>query len=282
MAESIQNLLQTASSQLAATSDSAMLDAEVLLCHCLHKNRSYLRAWPDKQLDAEQCRAFQALIAKRSDGWPVAYLTEQREFWSRNFKVSPEVLIPRPDSELMIELCLPLLPETEPVKVIDLGTGSGILAITLAAERPKAQVFATDISSSALKIATENAATLNIHNISFKLSNWFANVTEHNFDLIISNPPYIADHDPHLQQGDVRFEPQSALISAENGLQDIRLLAEQARHHLKNQGRLLIEHGYNQQAEVQAILTQFNYQQISTHQDLSGQPRITSGLWILR
>jgi release factor glutamine methyltransferase len=282
MPESIQNLLLTASSQLAATSDSAMLDAEVLLCHCLHKNRSYLRAWPDKQPDAEQCRAFQALMAKRLDGWPVAYLIEQREFWSRNFKVSPAVLIPRPDSELMIELCLPLLPEAQPVKIIDLGTGSGILAITLAAERPQAQVIATDISSAALKIATENATALNIHNISFQLSNWFANITEQNFDLIISNPPYIADHDPHLQQGDVRFEPQSALISADCGLQDIRLLAEQARHHLKNQGRLLIEHGYNQQVEVQAIFAQCNYQQISTHTDLSGQPRITSGLWILR
>ncbi|MDD4916002.1 MAG: peptide chain release factor N(5)-glutamine methyltransferase [Methylococcales bacterium] len=279
MAETIQNLLRTACSRLAATSDTAQLDAEVLLCFCLHKNRSYLRTWPEKQLDVAQCSQFQALIDRRAAGWPIAYLTENREFWSRDFKVSPDVLIPRADSELLIELSLPLLSETRAEKIIDLGAGSGILAITLAAERPQAQVLATDICAKALRVAAENAARLNIRNVDFLQSAWFDMVPAQRFDLVISNPPYIAANDPHLRQGDVRFEPESALISADNGLQDIRLIAEQARHYLKNNGHLLIEHGYNQQTDVQAIFKALNYQDIATHCDLSGRPRVTSGLW---
>ena len=279
MSESIQALLTTASLQLAAVSDSAQLDAEVLLGYCLQKNRSYLRAWPEKQPDAQQCGQFRQLLDKRLDGWPVAYLTGQREFWSRDFKVSPDVLIPRPDSELLIELGLARLTAGQAAEVLDLGTGSGILAITLAAERPLCRVIGTDLSSAALEIATANAARLNIANISFILSDWFAALPARQFQLIVSNPPYIAADDPHLQQGDVRFEPESALISAENGLQDIRRIAEQARNFLKPHGSLLIEHGYNQAAGVQDLFKALNYQEITTHHDLSGQPRVTSGLW---
>jgi release factor glutamine methyltransferase len=279
MANSVTALLNQAYQQLAAVSDSALLDAEVLLCHCLHKNRSFIRAWPEHQLTDQQAAEFLALIAQRQQGVPVAYLTGEREFWSRSFKVNPDVLIPRPDSELLIELSLDLLPANQASKIIDLGTGSGILAITLAAERPGSQVIACDLSPAALRTAQDNAQQLQIDNVRFLASNWFSTITDRDFDLVISNPPYIDQHDPHLQQGDVRFEPDSALISAENGLQDIRLLADQARQHLKPGGYLLIEHGYDQQSAVQALFKRFNYQQITTHPDYAGNPRVTSGQW---
>jgi release factor glutamine methyltransferase len=278
MSESITELLHSAAEQLAASSPTALLDAEVLLCHCLNKNRSFLRTWPEKQLSAEQRDKFRSLISQRENGVPVAYLTAQREFWSRNFKVSPEVLIPRPDSELLIELCLERLADKHNAKIIDLGTGSGILAITLAAERQLAEVTATDISPKALAIAKQNAENLGVK-VRFIHSHWLDDVLDQDFDIIISNPPYIAAHDPHLQQGDVRFEPDCALISAENGLKDIQLIVEQSRQHLRNSGLLLIEHGYNQQNAVQAIFKACKYQDISTHPDLSGNPRVTLGLW---
>ncbi|MDD2737850.1 MAG: peptide chain release factor N(5)-glutamine methyltransferase [Methylomonas lenta] len=277
--ESIQTLLKNSVTRLSQTSDTPHLDAEVLLCHCLSKNRSYLRAWLEHHPSEAQSLQFWALIKQRCLGEPIAYLTGQREFWSRAFMVSPDVLIPRPDTELLIELSLQHLPSNQAGKIIDLGTGSGILAITLAAERPLADVIATDISSAALNIAKKNAQQLAVGNLRFLISDWFDAVTESNFDLVISNPPYIAADDPHLQQGDVRFEPESALISGEEGLKDIRLLSEQARNHLKPNGLLLIEHGYNQQTQVQAILQSFNYRQIQTHPDLSGNPRVTSGIW---
>lgn len=260
-------------------SESALLDAEVLLCHCLHKNRSFLRAWPEHRPNPEQIVRFQSLINQRAQGRPVAYLTGQREFWSRDFLVGPEVLIPRPDTELLIELGLELLPEDKPCKIIDLGTGSGILAITLAAERPLADVIATDLSLTALSVARENAERLNTINVRFLQSHWFDEVADQDFDLVISNPPYIAEDDPHLTQGDVRFEPDTALISDEKGLKDIRLIAKQARRHLKSGGHLLVEHGYNQQAEVQALFKTLSYRHIETHADLSGNPRVTSGIW---
>ncbi|AEG02194.1 peptide chain release factor N(5)-glutamine methyltransferase [Methylomonas methanica] len=275
----IQSLLDRASVQLSGISDSARLDAEVLLCHCLGKQRSFLRAWPERQLDAVHVEQFQQLLEQRRQGTPIAYLTGEREFWSRTFKVTPEVLIPRPDSELLIELSLSLLPAKQACKIIDLGTGSGILAVTLAAERPMAEVMATDISIAALNVAKQNAEHFAVGNLCFVESHWFDAVTDSDFDLVVSNPPYIAGDDPHLQQGDLRFEPETALISGEAGLKDIRLLAEQAREHLKPHGQLLIEHGYQQAQDVQSILNQLNYRQVGTHQDLSGNPRVTSGLW---
>jgi len=277
--QTVQTLLNKATELLTATSDTAILDAEVLLCYCLTKNRSFLRAWPEHQPSADQVERFKELLAQRQQGMPVAYLTGKREFWSREYRVGPDVLIPRPDTELLIELSLEFLRENKPHKIIDLGTGSGILAITLAAEKPLSNVIACDISQAALDIAGENAEQLHVKNIRFFTSCWFDAVTENDFDLVISNPPYIAGDDPHLQQGDVRFEPQTALISAEQGLKDIRLIAEQARRHLKSGGHLLVEHGYNQQAEVQTLFKQLNYRQVTTHHDLAGNPRVTSGLW---
>jgi release factor glutamine methyltransferase len=237
----IKSILAEATDALTLVSDSALLDAEILLCQALNQPRSHLRAWPDKPLLPEHLAAFRALLEQRQQGIPIAYITGNREFWSRDFQVSPDVLIPRPDTELLIELSLKLIPAYDPVKIIDLGTGSGIIAITLAAERPHAQISATD------------------------------------FSLIISNPPYIAENDSHLQQGDVRFEPQTALCAAEQGLGDIKIIADAARNYLEPRGHLLIEHGYDQRQQVQALFKDLHYDNVQTYTDLSGQPRVTYG-----
>lgn len=276
---SIKSVLHQAAETLASVSDSALLDAEVLLCLALNKPRSHLRAWPDRQLQPEQLSDFTALLEQRRQGIPIAYITGVKEFWSRDFQVSSDVLIPRPDTELLIELSLKLIPADQPVKIIDLGTGSGIIAITLAAERPHAQISATDFSLAALRIAQLNADKHRINNIEFYQSNWFAEVPATPFDLIISNPPYIAEDDSHLQQGDVRFEPHTALSAAEQGLADIKIIAGTARNYLKPYGHLLIEHGYNQQQPVQALFTGLHYDGVQTYTDLSGQPRVTYGQW---
>jgi release factor glutamine methyltransferase len=276
---SIKSALADAVDALTSISDSALLDAEVLLCHVLQKERSYLRAWPDKLLEPEQQEQFWALTEKRRQGMPVAYLIGRREFWSRDFRVSPDVLIPRPDTELLVELGLNLIPPDAPFKLIDLGTGSGIIAITLAAERPHAQVIATDLNSAALEIAKQNARHHHITNIHFYQSDWFNNTPDIQFDLVISNPPYIAEDDSHLQEGDVRFEPQTALVAAQQGLRDIQIIADRSRSHLKTQGHLLIEHGYNQQHQIQTIFKGLGYDKVQTYQDLSGQPRVTYGQW---
>ena len=275
----IKSALNLAANTLTSISDSALLDAEVLLCLALNQSRSHLRAWPDKPLQPEQLASFLALLGQRQQGTPIAYITGNREFWSRDFQVSPDVLIPRPDTELLIELCLKLIPADDPVKIIDLGTGSGIIAITLAAERPRALLSATDFSLAALRIARLNADKHHINNIAFFQSDWFANIPETKFKLIVSNPPYIAEDDNHLQQGDVRFEPQSALSAPEQGLADIRAIAEAACDYLEPGGHLLIEHGYNQQQQVQALFKNLHYDKIQSYTDLSGQPRVTYGLW---
>jgi release factor glutamine methyltransferase len=279
MPDSIQTWLRKAAEQLSNVSETPDLDSEILLCFCLNKDRTFLRAWPEKSINTEQSNLFQTLISKRFNGMPIAYLTGEREFWSRSFKVSPNVLIPRPDTELLIELGLFFLSGKQNFKVIDLGTGSGILAITLAAERPSSNFIAVDNSSCALNIAQENADQHGAKNIQFSISNWFDEIFDDDFDLVISNPPYIASHDPHLTQGDLRYEPRSALVSHENGLKDIRLIAEQSTRHLKRNGRLLIEHGYNQKNEVQTIFKALNYLKVCTYNDLSGLPRVTSGTW---
>ncbi len=276
---SIKSVLTDAADTLASVSDSALLDAEVLLCQALNQPRSHLRAWPDKPLQPEHLVAFRVLLEQRQQGTPIAYITGNREFWSRDFQVSPDVLIPRPDTELLIELSLKLIPANEPTKIIDLGTGSGVIAITLAAERPQALLSATDFSLAALRIAQLNADKHQISNIEFYHSDWFDNVPDTKFKLIISNPPYIAEDDSHLQQGDVRFEPQTALSAPEQGLADIRSIAESARDYLEPGGHLLIEHGYNQQQQVQALFKDLHYDKVQTYTDLSGQPRVTYGLW---
>lgn len=275
----IQNTLTIAAKRLANTSDSALLDAEIILCYVLGKPRTHLRAWPEKQLTKPQHSRFIALLKQRQQGVPIAYIIGTREFWSRNFNVDANVLIPRPETELLLELSLNKIIDKPQAQVIDLGTGSGIIAITLAAERPDLKVFATDISDKALKKARENATMHPVKNIHFIQSNWFDAITPTQFDLVISNPPYIESNDPHLSQGDLRFEPNTALISADQGLRDIKTLCHQACHYLKPDGTLLIEHGFNQQTAVRAIFAGLKYQNITTHTDLSANPRVVTGQW---
>ena len=274
---SIKSLLANATNTLANHSDSPVLDAEVLLCFVLHKPRSYLRAWCDNTLTDQQQSDFTALIEQRQQGIPIAYLTGTREFWSRDFVVTPDVLIPRPDTELLIELSLELITKQKAVRILDLGTGSGIIAITLAAECPHAQVIAVDASLAALKVAQHNAQQHQLTNIAFYHSDWFANVPNQLFDLVISNPPYIDKDDEHLQQGDVRFEPKSALIANDDGLSDIKIIASAAQNYLVHSGHLLIEHGYNQARQAQAIFNALHYDKVHTYPDLSRQPRVTHG-----
>ncbi|HCT99956.1 MAG TPA: peptide chain release factor N(5)-glutamine methyltransferase [Methylococcaceae bacterium] len=259
---------------------SPRLDAEVLLAFVLGKERSYLRAWDDKTLDAPSLTLFAQLIEQRCLGVPIAYLTEQREFWSRTFRVSPAVLIPRPETELLVELCLAhLLPECT-YDVLDLGTGSGAIALTLALERPRVSMTAIDKSEAALEIAKENAARYPCqHPIRFMLSDWFSALPSgEKFDFILSNPPYIAQNDVHLSCGDVRFEPLSALVSAEDGLFDIHRIASEAKSYLQSGGQLWFEHGYNQGQAVQALLASLNYHTVQTYFDLAGQARVTKGI----
>jgi len=276
----IETTLKNATQTLAILSDSPALDAEILLCLVLKKDRSYLRAWSEKNLTSQQNLAFEALLLRRVSGVPIAYITGTREFWSRDFKVSSAVLIPRPDTELLIELSLDLMRDNSAGKIIDLGTGSGIIGITLAAELPQAEIIATDMSLVALEIAKENAQFHQVNNIHFSQNNWLENITITDFDLIISNPPYIAQDDIHLTQGDVRFEPQTALVSENNGLKDIESILKSAQSHLNRAGHVLIEHGYNQQQSVQALFDDYGYVNIKTHTDLANNPRVTSGQWL--
>lgn len=276
----IKKQLDNATDILAHHSMSARLDAEVLLVFVIGKNRSYLRAWGDKKLEVTSLKLFAELVDKRREGMPIAYLTGQREFWSREFKVSPAVLIPRPETELLIELCLESLSSSQKYTVLDLGTGSGAIAITLAAERPLIEMTAVDKSFDALEIAKDNAARHHCQHIDFVFSDWLSALSSDlTFDFILSNPPYIAHDDVHLSQGDVRFEPISALVAADNGLGDIKQIANEAKKHLRQGGQLWFEHGYNQAQEIQEILKVLNYKNIKTHFDLSGQPRVTMGFF---
>lgn len=277
---SIQFVLIRATKALESSSESATLDAEILLSEILHKERAYLRAWPEHSLTPEQIDAFNHLLEQRIKGVPLAYIIGRREFWSREFAVNPHVLIPRHDTELLIELSLKRIPRNTALKIIDMGTGSGIIAITLATERPEIEVLACDIQEEALDVARLNAKKHHASRIKFYQSNWFDGLPETHFDFIISNPPYIAAEDPHLHQGDLRFEPQSALVSAKHGLHDIEHLIDTARQHLNPQGFLIIEHGYNQKTHVKALFEQFEYQHVETFLDLSGNPRVTCGQWL--
>jgi release factor glutamine methyltransferase len=275
----IAEVLRSAAVRLANLSETPRLDAEVLLMHVLGRDRAFLRAWPERALSGEQADRFRNLVEQRAEGQPVAYLIGEREFWSRLFAVRPGVLIPRPETELLIELALDFIPATEPTDILDLGTGSGIIAVTLAAERPLARVFATDLSPEALAVARENAVRHGVTNLRSGQGDWFAAIPEdQRFDLIASNPPYIAEQDPHLRQGDVRFEPTLALASGQEGLDALRIIAQGACQRLKPGGRLLLEHGYDQADALATRLAELGYAEITHHFDLQGHRRTTSAL----
>ena len=256
-------------------SDDARLDSQVLLAYALNVSRTWLFTWPDKALDGATLTAFNALIEERKSGTPIAYITGYRDFWSLRLKVTPDTLIPRADTELLVETALTLKNVEKPCDVIDLGTGTGAIALSLANECPSWRITATDINPKTLAVAKENATRLELA-VSFKESAWFDAINDR-YDLVISNPPYIESDDPHLQQGDLRFEPADALSSGKDGLDDIRRLVQQALKHLKKDGYLLLEHGYQQAEAVHSLMEKAGYIDIETHQDIEGRDRVTLG-----
>jgi release factor glutamine methyltransferase len=253
------------------------IDADLLLAHVLDRSRTWLFAHGDAQVDPAQVERFDALVARREAGEPVAHLTGRRGFWRFDLAVSPATLIPRPETERLVELALERLPERTPLRLADLGTGSGAIALALASERPRAQVIATDASGSALGVARANADALGLRNIEFRCGDWCAPLGDEVFDLVASNPPYIASADPHLARGDLRFEPDSALASGEDGLDAIRVLARDVPRHLRPGGWLLLEHGWEQGGAVRALLEAAGFTETGTVQDLEGRDRITLG-----
>lgn len=276
----IQQALRHAGKALAPMSDSARIDAEVLLCHVLQCNRAYLYTYNDKELSKEVLLAYEQLVLLRQQGQPIAYLTGKQEFWSLPLKVNSHCLIPRPATEKLVEICLELIHETSHIKLLDLGTGSGAIALALASERPNWEITACDKSAECINIAKANAETLDLNHIQFLTSHWYSNINETQFDVIVSNPPYIAEDDPHLHQGDVRFEPESALIAANQGLEDIETISQQASAHLKPGGILIVEHGYQQKNEVAALFKKAGFKQIRCWQDDEKHERISAGTLI--
>lgn len=250
-------------------------EAECLLGHVLGKSHGWLYAHGDELLDAETASRFEALLERRGRGEPVAYLTGRRGFWRLELQVDAATLIPRPETECLVELALERLPIDQSACIADLGTGSGAIALALASERPCAQVIAIDASADALKVACANAAALGIANVAFRHGNWFEPLAGERFDLIASNPPYIAQTDPHLQQGDLRFEPHSALASGADGLDAIREIAGAAPAYLRSGGHLLLEHGWGQGAAVRGLLQAAGFVDIDTVRDLEQRDRVT-------
>jgi release factor glutamine methyltransferase len=255
------------------------MEARLLLQQVLGVNRAWLIAHANDALQTNRDAEFQALLTRRLAGEPIAYLIQQREFYGLTLRVSPATLIPRPDSETLVDAALEKIPHpsTKPITVLDLGTGSGAIALAIAHNRPQASVLAVDASDAALAVAQDNASELKLSNVQFALSDWYANLAEQRFDLIVSNPPYIAKNDPHLSQGDLRFEPLSALAAGVDGLDDIRQITEQGLIHLKPQGWLMLEHGYDQGAAVRELMAQAGLVEIATRKDLGGNDRITLG-----
>ncbi|WP_430391234.1 peptide chain release factor N(5)-glutamine methyltransferase [Dyella sp. 20L07] len=253
------------------------LEAELLLVHVLGKPRSWLIAHADDALDVATGVAFAALVQRRRQGEPVAYITGHRGFWSLELEVTPATLIPRPETELLVELALAHMSAT--ARVADLGTGSGAVALAIACEYPRAQVTATDASVDALAVAQRNALRLGIANVDFAHGDWLVPLADQRFELIVSNPPYIEADDPHLGQGDLRFEPASALASGADGLDDIRCIVADARDHLEPGGWLMMEHGWNQGEAVRAVLAAAGYREVFTAQDLEQRDRVSGGVW---
>ncbi|ANI13308.1 peptide chain release factor N(5)-glutamine methyltransferase [Pseudomonas citronellolis] len=257
-------------------SPSARLDAELLLAAALGKPRSFLRTWPERVVDREVRERFEGWLVRRRAGEPVAYILGRQGFWSLDLEVAPHTLIPRPDTELLVETALQLMPAS-PARVLDLGTGTGAIALALACERLSWQVSGVDRIPEAVALAERNRERLRLANVGFRQSHWFSALEGERFALIVGNPPYIPGSDPHLQQGDVRFEPKSALVAGHDGLDDIRLIVAQAPRFLEPGGWLLLEHGYDQAAAVRDLLLGNGFSEVESRRDLGGHERISLG-----
>ncbi|MEO8418752.1 MAG: peptide chain release factor N(5)-glutamine methyltransferase [Methylophilaceae bacterium] len=277
----IRALIADAQSHIAASlgilPSEARSEAQILLQASLNVNRAWILAHEHDALEAIIHASFEALLKRRLHGEPIAYILGKREFYGLEFTVTPDTLIPRPDTETLVEAALEKMPAHQPCALLDLGTGTGAIAIAIAAQRPQAQVTAVDQSQKALHVAMGNASNLAVNNVQFLLSDWFAALNNAAFDIIVSNPPYIAEDDPHLKQGDLRFEPASALAAGADGLDCIRQIIRQASAHLKPEGWLLFEHGYDQAEKVAQLLASAGFDSVTSVADLSGILRVTLG-----
>ncbi|MFK8047774.1 MAG: peptide chain release factor N(5)-glutamine methyltransferase [Halioglobus sp.] len=258
------------------STSSPRRDVEILLCHCLNKNRAWLYTWPEAEVDRDTQLQFSRLLAQRKCGVPIAHLTGVRDFWTLELSVNEHTLVPRPETETLVEWSLQLsLPED--ASVLDLGTGSGAIALALAKERPHWRLTAVDASEGALKMAEQNASNLGLSRVRFLQSDWYDNVLEQRFQLIVGNPPYIEESDIHLSQGDLPHEPKMALVSTDNGLGDLKKIIANASKYLYTGGWLLLEHGYDQGAAVRELFQESGFDGITTREDLAGHERITGG-----
>lgn len=274
-------LVESARRLADAGSPSARLDAEVLLCHVLGVERAWLYTWGDREADDAAVGRLRELVAHRAAGEPVAYLTGEREFWGLRLATDPSTLIPRPDTETLVEAALAQA-QAPGGRLLDLGTGSGAIALAFASERPDWRVLGLDIRPEAVALAQCNAERLALANAEFGESDWFAALTDESgdtqrFAIIVSNPPYIAEDDPHLAAGDVRFEPRSALVADDAGLADLCYLVQRARQHLQPGGWLLLEHGWGQAAAVREALVAAGYDEVASRRDLGGHERVSLG-----
>ena len=258
------------------SSNYRRIDSEILLCSILNCNRTKLYAYPDKVLSFDDKKKYKELINKRSEGYPIAYLTKQKEFWGHTLHINDNILIPRPETELLVEKALKLTSIFSLNKILELGTGSGAIAIAIASEKPNVNIKATDIKDNIIKIASKNADLYEIKNIKFVKSNWFSDIKKNNFDLIVSNPPYVSGDDPVLRNSDIRFEPVSALVSSNDGLDDLKKIIRESSNYLKNNGWLVVEHAYDQGEKVRKLFLENKFTS-KTIKDYNKLERITFG-----
>lgn len=259
-------------------SDSPRRDAEILLGHVTGKARTWILAFDETVVTAEQLAELEALLARRANGEPVAHLVGQREFWSLPLFVSPATLIPRPDTECLVEQALVRLPQTA-CRILDLGTGTGAIALALASERADCKVTAVDFMPDAAALAARNAAHLALNNVTVLQSDWFSALKGQRFAMIVSNPPYIDETDPHLAEGDVRFEPRTALVAADQGLADLAHIIREGRNYLLPDGFMLLEHGWKQGEAVRTLFNEAGYRDVKTCRDYGDNERLTLGRW---
>ncbi len=273
--KTIKEYLTAATQELQAVTDEreSQLEAELLLAFSLQKSRTWLKTWPEFQLTNDDDQLFCQLIERRLTGEPLAYIIGSQDFWTFSLKVTQDTLVPRPETELLVELALEKIPLEGDFNVVDLGTGSGAIACALASERSQATIFALDFSEKALAVALQNVDDLSLANVQCLQNSWLDNWQKGQLDLIVSNPPYVAAGDPHLK--DLSFEPYSALVAQDNGYADIRTIAEQAKAILSSNGYLMFEHGFEQAQTIQSILLELGYREIETFQDLAGLDRVT-------
>ncbi|MBW8186020.1 MULTISPECIES: peptide chain release factor N(5)-glutamine methyltransferase [Shewanella] len=278
MYQTLSEALAWASPQLLDVSDTPKLDAEVMLLHIIHKQRGYLYTWPDERLTSEQIDDYTKMVGRRVIGTPIAHIVGEREFWSLPFMVNPTTLIPRPDTEILVETALNL-PLAEKAKVLDLGTGTGAIALSLAYEKPSWQITAVDKIIEAVALAKANRSHLKLPQVDIIQSDWFDSVNCYDFNLIVSNPPYIDEEDSHLEEGDVRFEPHSALTAPEHGFADLYHIADCARDYLAPGGYLLLEHGFGQALQLRDKMIELGYENVATVRDFGSNDRCTLGRW---